>query len=372
MRLESIELRNFRTYEHLALSFERRLTFLTGKNGAGKTSLLEAAAILSFGRSFRGADDQDLIKEGATGYRISGRFTRGGLRNTLEFAVDTSTGALKRRIRLNEKAASGRGAVIGQFLAVVFSPADLSIVEGAPAERRKFVDATLASMDPVYLENLVFFQKTLKQRNTLLKRIRERKSAPADLAVWDTKFCEYSARLWERRTVFVEDFKKSFEKALERISTALDSIELRIVNPYANDLASNLLRHRERDIRVGFTSCGPHRDSVQLQRTGKDILQFGSQGQKRSAALALRIGQFDYFKRMTGFTPVLLIDDVIRELDAERRSAFVELLEESGQAVFTTPDLDGIDGRYSHLLRNSTILQVQPGGKIMELDASSG
>jgi DNA replication and repair protein RecF len=372
VRLESLQVRNFRNYEELGLSFEKRLTFLTGQNAAGKTNLLEAIAMLSLGKSFRGSEDFDLIKDGTTGYSVSGKFLRGGGRNQIEINVDASSGVLKRRIRLNEKVVSGRGGIIGQLLCVIFSPADLTIVEGAPAERRRFIDSTLSSMDSGYLDNLVYYQKALKQRNTLLKRIRERKAAMADLTVWESRLCEYAARLWEARGRFIEDFSVSFAGSLEQISGARDAIEIRVSNPHMNDLAGSIARHRERDVRVGFTSCGPHRDMIQLQRRGKDIMQFGSQGQKRTAALALRIGQFDYLKRTTGYTPVLLIDDVIRELDASRRSAFVALLEKSGQAIFTTPDLDGIEGPFQDLLKTSTILRVENGGKVREQDGSPG
>lgn len=372
MRLESLQVRNFRNYEDLNLPFHKRLTFLTGQNAAGKTNLLEAAAMLSLGKSFRGSEDHDLIREGTAGYHVSGKFLRGGQRNQIEINVDVSSGSLKRRIRLNEKVVSGRGAIIGQLLCVVFSPADLTIVEGAPAERRRFIDSTLASMDSGYLENLVYYQKALKQRNTLLKRIRERKAAIGDLGIWDTRLCDYAARLWEARGRFIEDFSVSFAGALEQISGSRDSIEIKVGNAHMSDLAGSMARHRDRDLRVGFTSCGPHRDMIQLQRNGKDIMQFGSQGQKRTAALALRIGQFDYLKRRTGYTPVLLIDDVIRELDAGRRSAFVELLEKSGQAIFTTPDLDGMEGPFKELLSVSTILRVEPGGRISDQSGTSG
>jgi len=367
VRLESLQVRNFRNYEDLSLSFEKRLTFLTGQNAAGKTNLLEAAAMLSLGKSFRGAEDNDLLRDGTSGYHVSGKFLRGGQRNHIEINLDVSSGTLKRRIRLNEKVVSGRGAIIGQLLCVIFSPADLTIVEGAPAERRKFIDSTLASMDGVYLDNLVYYQKALKQRNSLLKRIRERKASLGDLSVWESRLCEYAARLWEGRGRFIEDFSISFAGALEQISGSRDAIQIKVTNPHMHDLAGSMARHRERDLRVGFTSCGPHRDMIQLQRAGKDIMQFGSQGQKRTAALALRIGQFDYLKRTTGFTPVLLIDDVIRELDASRRSAFVELLRKSGQAVFTTPDLDGIDAQFGELLTSSSVLSVESGGRIVEV-----
>ncbi|MBL8020047.1 MAG: DNA replication/repair protein RecF [Leptospirales bacterium] len=364
MRLISAQLRDFRNYQNLVIDFPSRLTFLVGQNASGKTNLLESIGLLAHGRSFRGSSDADLTREGTNGYYIRAKYEKTGTRNEIEMAVDFSSGEMRRRIKLNEKPVTARSAIVGQFMCVVFSPADLQIVEGGPGERRKFIDATISSMDAVYLQNLIQYQKALRQRNALLKRIRERKNSPQDLAIWNTRLAHFAELIWKAREDFLERFHGAFTQALGQISGDRDKITYSIHANHRNDLMSYLESSTMKDTRVGYTTAGPHRDSPQFEREGKDILQFGSQGQRRSIALGLRIAQFHYLKASTGVTPVLLIDDVIRELDALRRSAFVKLLEESGQAIFTTPDLDGLDDNMHSLLKQSVIYSVSPGGNV--------
>ncbi|MCE9597719.1 MAG: DNA replication and repair protein RecF [Spirochaetia bacterium] len=270
MRLISAQLRDFRNYSNLVIDFPSRLTFLVGQNASGKTNLLESIGLLAHGRSFRGATDPDLTREGAAGYYIKAKYEKLGTKNEIEMAVDFSSGELRRRIKLNEKNVSSRSSIVGQFMCVVFSPADLQIVEGGPGERRKFIDATIASMDPAYLQNLIQYQKALRQRNALLKRIRERKNSPQDLGIWNTRLVHFAELIWNTRADFLDKFHDAFTQALGQISGERDRIRFSVHANHREDLTAYLEASVIKDTRVGYTTAGPHRDSPQFEKDGSE------------------------------------------------------------------------------------------------------
>lgn len=367
MRLESLHLKNFRTYESLDVQLESRLTFLTGRNASGKTNVIEALGLLSLGKSFRGAADRDMAREGSNGYFISGSYLRGGQKYTLDLGCETTGGSIRRKIKLNGKQLQGRSELIGNFITVIFSPSDIMIVEGGPAMRRRFLDALLSSQNREYLQNLIHYGRILRQRNAILKNIRQNRARLQDLKPWNSGLASYGRKILTARLDFIRDFQGIFQDSLLRISGSRDRLELSLQlsseaekENYEGALESNAMR----DVGAGFTILGPHRHNLLFLNDGMDILQRGSQGQKRSVVLALRMAEFYYLKGKLGFSPILLIDDVIRELDAFRRGAFVRLLHESGQAVFTTPDLDGMDRFLEDLKDEMTVLQIREPGHI--------
>ncbi len=385
MRLQSLLLKEFRTYQNLNLDFDRRLIFITGKNASGKTNILEALSILSMGRSFRGAMDRDIVREGSSDFFISCKYERAGKFFNLDYGCEISqdTGRSRKRIRLNGKQISGRSELIGNLITVVFSPSDIMIVDGGPSYRRRFLDALLSSQNRVYLENLVSYHKALRQRNSLLKKIRSRQASQTELDIWNSSVVRHGEKIIQYRIEFIENFKDIFHESIKRISGRFDStrLELQFSRPgEEKDLSSVLKANAMADIASGHSLVGPHRHNLLFLSGGKDISITGSQGQKRSVVLALRIAEFYYLKKSLKLSPLLLIDDVIRELDAVRREAFVQLLHECGQALFTTPDLDGLESFLMTLKNDSSILNVEyPGlvrvgshGGILQFGRESG
>ena len=367
MRLDKLHLSHFRTYGNLDLNLPAKLTFIIGDNAAGKTNILEAVSILSLGKSFRGSSDADMIQHGQSDYFVRGIFQKQGHRNLIEIGCDLGGSVQKRRIRINDRTVNGRAALIGRLTTVVFSPADITIVEGGPAQRRRFLDLVLSSREEQYLETLIRYNRTLQQRNAVLKRARQNKTA-ADLAVWDANLAASAEAITRRRLEFVREFQVVFSESLARISAARDTLELSL-EPAASgefeDFSATLQRYEKRDRALGYTSIGPHRHNLRFENGGRDVVQFGSQGQRRSLVLALRMAQFRYLRDRLGVSPILLIDDVLRELDATRRRAFVELLQESAQALFTTPDLDGLREFPADLRDEAQVLKVVDQGQVL-------
>jgi DNA replication and repair protein RecF len=366
MWLERLELTDYRCYEKISIDFERRLTFITGDNASGKTNLLESISLLSLGKSFRGASDKDLVRHGQNSYYISGRFRKNSGTTQLEYAFQLNP-ENRKKIKINNKVVSGRSELIGNLVTVIFSPSDIRIIEGGPAERRRFIDILLSSKNPQYLENLIKYNRALKQRNVILKKIRERKERPDSLSIWDRELIKYGIIVIAERQKFINNFKQIFNKALNSISNEYDNTELKLLlsSPEEEtDFAGLIKKNYYKDIASGTTNAGPHRHNLKFILTSKDsipkdILTVGSQGQKRSTALALRIAEFYYLKEYIHMSPLLLIDDVIRELDAVRRAAFIKLLHESGQAIFTTPDLDGLEDFLDQLKDDIHIIKIQ-------------
>ena len=367
MRIKRIQLKNFRTYENLCLDFNSRLTFLTGANAAGKTNIIEAINLLIFGKSFRGAMDNDMVKMGQSSYFVSANYLRDDSDYKLEFGYDQINSLSKKKIKLNGKALNSRTELIGNICGITFSPDDIAIIDGGPAQRRRFIDILLSFQNKEYLNTLVLYNRNLRQRNAVIKQIRNKRANKIDLDAWDQSLIKSGQKINELREDFINEFKPIFFATIQRISGTNDTIELELKYSSAAEKADYQKALQDnffRDIQMGYTVTGPHRHTVIFKKDGRDITSTGSQGQKRSAVLSLRIAEFYHLKQKLGIAPILLIDDVIRELDANRRREFVALLHECGQAIFTTPDLDGLEDYLKDLSRDIEIMRVSGPGKI--------
>ncbi len=347
MFLRSLQLQHFRNYGSLKLEFPDRLTFLVGENGSGKTNILEAISVLTSGKSFRGVPDQELVQQNQPGFFLSCSYEWNAAMHTLEMGLQTEP-RLQRKIKKDGKVLPSRAALIGNLVSVVFSPDDLEIVEGGPTSRRRFLDALLSHRDSSYLDNLIQYNRAVRQRNTTLKEIRSNRSRLQMLEPWDRSLVELGSRITSQRLKFLGEYEPILNESLDQISGGKDRIKVTLFPGESSaDAYRQALKERQmRDVATGSTTFGPHRDRLLFlcqDGSNKDVQFRFSQGQKRSLVLALRVGQFYYLKQYIGRSPVLLIDDVIRELDYKRRDYFVDLLHRCGQAFFTTPDLDGLE-----------------------------
>lgn len=308
-----------------------------------------------------------MVADGFKDYYIHCMFEKNLNTQSVEYGCDLSTGRIRRRIKLNGINQTSRSSVIGNLVSVIFSPSDIMIVDGNPQIRRKFLDMVISNHDPEYLKALIQYNRSLRQRNTLIKRIRENKARLSDLDPWDAAISGEAVTIMEKRDSFIEDFNPIFRNSLERISGNSDVVRISVAskNESAMNFQEILFKNRLRDVAAGFTTIGPHRHSIEFaDGTGHEITNVFSQGQKRSMVLSLRMAQFYFLKRSLRYSPVLLIDDVIRELDAIRRSAFVELLHESGQTIFTTPDMDGLEDFLAASTSEYEIFKISTPGMV--------
>ena len=330
LRITGLKLHNFRNYQDLEQPFEPGLTVLTGLNGAGKTNVLEAIFLCALGRSHRTSRDAELIKMGEMeGMVLLNLTTRGGSRSIREELVSGE----RKRIFLDGAPVARSGELMGCLNVVMFSPEDLVLVKGGPAERRRFMDMEISQLKPAYYYDLQQYNQALKQRNNLLKEGLE--TAGDMLELWDEQLSRLGARIVVERAAFCRELKELAGELHDHMSSGKEELRVEyepnvlcadeelIREAIADALVSNL----DRDLFRGFTSAGPHRDDLLLELNGTDVRTYGSQGQQRTTALSLKLSEIALIERLRQEKPVLLLDDVFSELDEGRRSLLLSAID---------------------------------------------
>lgn len=358
MILNQISLRNFRNYLSLDIEFHSRLIFFVGENGEGKTNFLESIQMLSTLKSFRENSEDEILCWNNDTFYIGSDITTNAGSIRLELGY-TKKESKRKKIKINGQETNKKIEFIGNLVTVVYSPLDLKIIEGGPPERRKFMDAILSMVDKKYLVNLLEYNKVLKHRNTLLKE----KYNQEEMDPWEKMLVERGILLIRERKELLRSISDNFRANLDNLSGNKDNFILKYVPNIKDESTYIDILQSKKDIdkRLGYTSIGPHRDELFIGIENRDITEFGSQGQKRSTVISLKTAQFQYIKEKTGEIPILLIDDVIRELDIKRREHFVNLVLNTGQAFFTTTDLEGIKDYMGSFHEKIQIFKVKAG-----------
>jgi len=404
--LERLTLDHYRNYTRLEARFGEGVIVLQGANAQGKTNLLEAIYLLATTRSARTRTDADLITWGPpdpfspTAFaRIAAHVTRDRGPVDVEILIQDVSGAsgADRALAAGRGSASGSGGrkvavpigagqsarkrfkvngvprrageVLGQVNAVLFAPADVAIVDGSPSARRRYLDVILCQTHPSYYRALQSYNKVLVQRNSLLRGIRDRVQPPETLAFWDGKLVEYGATVVVQRAEALAYLADAAATQYERVTGGRERLEVAYLSSIPLEGAAatmgvretfetELAAQRAREIGAGVSLAGPHRDDIGLAVGGVDVTQFGSRGQQRSVALALKLAELAYIRRETGEWPILLLDDATSELDAPRRAAVLELTREIPQVFLTTAEPDYLAGLMS---RAPQVWQVEDG-----------
>jgi DNA replication and repair protein RecF len=341
MRLRKLTLRHFRNVGFAALEFSGRQHFLVGGNGQGKTSLLEAAGLLTALRSFRTTDNKLLIGHGqqcaAVAFIID--HERQG-----ETQVTIKLRHAGKELWADQARVTRLAEHLGRFPTVVFSSQDMQLVRGSPAGRRRWLDLTLAAMDATYLRALQTFTRALSERNALLKMGR---TAAAELGAFEQTLAPAAADLIRWRRAGLAALEKTLKTSYARISDAAETVAL-VYEPNFSDgsveaLLARLESGRARDLQFRTTLVGPHRDDFHFSVGQTAAKDFASEGQQRSLVLALRIAQAAWFHEKSGVRPVLLADDVLGELDPGRRARFWSTLDAESQIIATGTHLPDAD-----------------------------
>ncbi|AHF89426.1 DNA repair protein RecF [Opitutaceae bacterium TAV5] len=353
MRLRRITLQNFRNIAFADIRLEGRLQFLVGGNGQGKTSFLEAAGFVSALRSFRATESRVLIRQGQAEAALACEFGHEHLGDTRLLIKLRTDG---KEVWCDGERVPRVSEHLGRFPTVVFSSQDQQLIRGAPALRRRWLDLTLAMTDAAYLSALQAYHQALAGRNSLLKR-----QAPArELAAFEHPLATAAAGLVRKRQASVAELAEHVTRAYAQIADHAEPTSLTLsahtagteagdtATPdpdpapspalSARDAAAWLAvfeRHRTRDLQMRATLTGPHRDDLVFKVGGRPARDFGSEGQQRSLALALRLAQVEFFRARSGIEPVLLADDVLGELDPARRRRFWTSLGDTRQVIAT-------------------------------------
>jgi DNA replication and repair protein RecF len=339
-----LSLRDFRSYEGAEIRLGRGLTVLSGRNGAGKTNLLEGLYFACTGRSCRTANERECVRFGAELARLelSCEDARGRHRVTVGFKPGEA-----KRLRVDGAAVDRLTDVAARPLVSVFLPDRLELVLGPPALRRAHLDQVVAALWPARAETRRAYSAALAQRNALLGSIRAGRSSRASVAAWDRQLALHGIALMRDRAATVERLRPRF--AAHAAGLGLEgTAELRYrprstaAEPEA--LQAELAERLESDLERGFTGHGPHRDDLSLRREGRELRAYGSRGQQRLGLLALLLAEREELAAERGVPPLLLLDDVMSELDAARRERLAGLLRAGGQALITTTELGHVPG----------------------------
>jgi DNA replication and repair protein RecF len=318
--------------------------FLIGENGQGKTNFLEALYYCSYASSFRGVRDSELVRLGEKDCSVSARLGFLGLDRVRDAQIASEVTVYykdgKKSIALDGKRIEDRKELLATAPCVVFCHEDMDFVSGTPERRRWFFDQCQSLGDPLYLEDLRNYRKVLKTRNSLLKDDAGKKT-PECISLLDTldiQLVRYGYEIIKKRREETEVFSRIIEPLYLEIS-GLEAVSIRYAPSWKEDsiesLLSELISHRDRDLMFGLSLSGPHRDRYIFTRKGREFSGKASTGQRRLLALLLRISQARIFSQKTGKKPMLLLDDVLLELDGEKRKKFLSLMPEYDQAFFT-------------------------------------
>ncbi len=320
MRLTSLRVQNVRVHSDYVLEIAPQVTLITGQNGSGKTSLIEALYIALQGSSFKGGDTE-VLRSQKKWYRIDTIFDNQTTR-TVKFDPERATG--KKQFEIDSKT-NYRLSFAHKYPVVLFEPDELRLINGSPSRRRQFLDRFISQLDPEYALSLRRYERALKQRNMLLKQSR---TGQKDLFSWDVSLSKYGAYIIERRMELIQQLNPLLKTTYQEIAHTNDIVTISYSNTYKasieQKLLSDLHMSSERDIILGYTSVGPHRHDILFYLNNSLATSAASRGEIRTIVLALKFLEVALIEKSTGVLPIILLDDVFSELDETRQMALME------------------------------------------------
>jgi DNA replication and repair protein RecF len=331
VHLSQLRLRDFRNYSRLDLEFAPGFHLLLGNNAQGKTNILEAIYMLATLRSFRGVASGQMVRHGQPGFFIGGKTHHAG---DHEFKIYWSP--KERNLAVDGRPVRRLSEFLGVFRAVVFCSEDLQLIKGPASRRRRYLDLLLSQTHPAYLPLLQRYARAVRSRNALLK---QRVIDPTAFEAFTAEMVDLGTRVASQRSELLPVLTPLATDCYRRVTHAAEELRLEYAPSVRGDFLVGLRKIEARERAVRMTLLGPHRDELVLTLDGKPVAQFGSEGQKRSVAIALKMAQAEHLTNLHGSPPVLLIDDIMGELDVKRRSGFLPLLRRAHQArsqVFMT------------------------------------
>lgn len=357
MLITSLALQNYRNYQQERCDFCPGINLFLGDNAQGKTNLIEAIYYLSIGKAYRPVKDDQLIYWGRNQFTIRGTLQnrQGAAKVEIQYQTDEKK---SKTIKLGGLILKKNEDLSGCLTSVLFSPENMSIIKGSPQERRHFLDYDISQISRGYAKNLAIYQRLLFQRNNLLKRLRENKISHPDknseLELWDSQLVEVGGKIIEKRLQTLGKLNPLTRLMQRKLTVGQENIEIRYLFNrkkeiyHSTDITELLLEARqealEEDLRYGTTQWGPHRDDLLITLNGILLKQFGSQGQQRTTVLALKLAELEFFRGESGEYPILLLDDVMSELDENRRQQLLELIQEKSiQCFITATDKSGLE-----------------------------
>ena len=343
MEIKSIELSNFRNYNNQKIKLSPHLNIIIGNNAQGKTNILEGVFLCAIGKSPRTTKDKDMIKWNCSFGKITLEVLKSAGQKKIEMYLFANQ---NKAIKINGLGISKISELLGEFNAIYFSPDELKLVKDSPDERRRFMDLSISQFNKNYFHALRKYNEILAQRNKLLKTNNNEKIVAQTISIWDEQLATVGAQMIIDRIAFIDNIKKPANEAQKYLTNSKENLELEYTGMVAQDadtikqlLLNAYHESLKKDMTLGYTTVGPHRDDIKIVVDDIDIRHFGSQGQQRTTALALKLAELEVFKQNTGEYPVLLLDDVLSELDAERQTKLLKRVSKI-QTILTCTDFE--------------------------------
>ncbi len=361
MKIQTLEIENFRNYDTLKVNFADGVNIFIGKNAQGKTNLLESIFYCCIGKSFKSCKDKELIKWDADFARVRMCTQKKYREVTVEARLFKAS---KKIIKVNNLPIKKMGELIGETNVVFFSPQELKLVKESPDERRKFMDIDISQNNKRYFYQLSRYEKILQNRNKLLKISQSLDAVKETIDIWDRALVTSAKLLATERQKFILQILPYAQKAHSYISGGKEELDIKYVcgcnvtldDTFEEKMEKLLKKNLEKDFKLGYTSIGVHRDDIDIFLNGVEVKNFGSQGQQRTVALSLKLAELENMFNINGEYPILLLDDVFSELDSERQKRLIKFVGRT-QTFITCTDEKEIKG---------VIYQIQ-GGKIKKI-----
>lgn len=340
MYIKNLTLKNYRNYKFQSVNFSRGINILSGDNAQGKTNCAEAVFYLCTGYSPRAARDKQVIRYGESSASVTGKAVSqyGGVEVGIDFSVSAN-----KAIKINGVPIKKIGELMGNINSVFFNPGELKLIQDSPEDRRRFMDISLSQMSKTYFYSLSKYRKILEQRNVLLKN-PDKEVIYATLPLWDEQLAVYCETIVKERLGFIKKLLPHAVAAHNFLSDGKENLTLSLESFFKDesDIKSSFLialsERIEKDVALGYTGIGPHRDDIKIKINGEDVRVYGSQGQQRSCALSLKLAELEVFKERFGEYPVLILDDALSELDKTRRERLLKRTE-NVQTIITCTDV---------------------------------
>lgn len=362
MHIRELSLVNFKNFEQAEFKFSEGLNCFIGNNGAGKTNLMDAIHYLSFCKSFLNPIDAFNIRFDQDFFMIQGKYQRLESEEMVFCGLKRNQ---KKTFRRNQKEYKRLSEHIGLLPLIIVTPSDTNLISGGSEERRRFIDSVISQYDPVYLENLIRYNRALLQRNNLLKHFAGNNTfQPDSLEVWDYQLIHHGQQIHESRLQFIEKLQPVFQNYYNLISGGKETVALKLQSELSQHDFGDLLKESVvKDRLLQYTSVGIHKDDFDFDLAGNPIKKFGSQGQKKTYLVALKLAQFDFMKEISGLTPILLLDDIFDKLDKNRVEQIIKLVADDhfGQIFITDTNREHLDQMIASLETESMIFTIVDG-----------
>ncbi len=355
MIIKSLELADYRNYDSLNMTFDRGTNILFGDNAQGKTNILEAIFVAATTKSHKGSKDREIIQFDKEEAHIRTYLDKEGVETRVDMHLRKSK---SKGIAIDGVKIKKAAELLGLCNVVFFSPEDLGIIKNGPAERRRFVDMELCQLDGFYLYNLNNYNKIVNQRNKLLKDMYSNPDLKETLSIWDMQLVSFGSKIIERRKLFIEQLNEIIYGIHKKLSGEKEELSV-FYEPDTKleEFEAKLHMSQDRDIKAKMTTVGPHRDDFSFVVGDMDIRKYGSQGQQRTAALSLKLSEIELVKKITKDSPVLLLDDVLSELDSNRRNFLLNCIGDIQTIITCT----GLEEFVNHRFEINKVYKVSEG-----------